>query len=165
MPDERLLKVLEGVDVLIMNIDGSQHILSYEQIDSALQRIKPKVVVPGYYLAKGVSSTLTTLSTADEWVEKRGNYVKLTSGKAPIAVFVRRDAERSHPGHKLAFRRRRRSDSGRAQVCPAVRLPSSHHAADREATAPTRACGDPHATGDHRLGSVRGSETTDSRVR
>lgn len=84
VPDERVLKALEGVDVLIMNIDGSQHILSYEQIDSALRRIKPKVVVPGHYLTKGVSSTLTTLRTADEWVEKHGNYVKLTSGNLTL---------------------------------------------------------------------------------
>ncbi len=83
-PDARIMKALEGVDVLIMNIDGSQHILSYAQIDSLLKRIKPHAIVPGHYLTHGVSTTLTTLQTADEWVDKHGNAVKLTTGSLEI---------------------------------------------------------------------------------
>ena len=84
VPDEKVLKALEGVDVLIMNIDGSQHILSYEQIDAALKRIRPHVIIPGHYLTKGVSTTLTTLSTADEWVNKHRNSTKLSSGNLTL---------------------------------------------------------------------------------
>jgi L-ascorbate metabolism protein UlaG (beta-lactamase superfamily) len=84
VPDERVLKALEGVDVLIMNIDGSQHILSYAQIDTALARIKPRVVIPAHYLTKGASTTLTTLRTADEWVDRHGNATRLTSGSLEL---------------------------------------------------------------------------------
>lgn len=69
--------LLKNVDVLIMNIDGSRHILSYQDIDAALKRYNPKVVIPGHYYTKGASSVLTTLSTADEWVDRQQDVVRL----------------------------------------------------------------------------------------
>ncbi|SMN02706.1 predicted Zn-dependent hydrolase of the beta-lactamase fold [uncultured Candidatus Thioglobus sp.] len=69
--------LLKNADVLIMNIDGSRHILSYQDIDAALKRYNPKVVIPGHYYTKGASSVLTTLSTADEWVDRQQDVVRL----------------------------------------------------------------------------------------
>ena len=73
--------LLKNIDVLIMNIDGSRHILSYEDIDSALKRYNPKVVIPGHYYTKGASSVLTTLSTADEWVGRQTDVVRLNQSE------------------------------------------------------------------------------------
>ena len=73
--------LLKNIDVLIMNIDGSRHILSYEDIDSALKRYNPKVVIPGHYYTKGASSILTTLSTADEWVDRQKDVVRLKTSE------------------------------------------------------------------------------------
>jgi len=66
---------------LIMNIDGSQHILSYEDVDNALAKYQPKVVIPGHYYTKGASSILTTLSTADEWVDQQTNVTRLKTSR------------------------------------------------------------------------------------
>ncbi len=76
--------LLKGIDVLIMNIDGSRHILSYEDVDAALKRYKPKVVIPGHYYTKGASSILTTLSTADEWVNRQKNVEKLNKSELTL---------------------------------------------------------------------------------
>lgn len=65
---EDVLKALEGVDVLFITVDGSSHILSYDQIKVILDRVKPHAVIPMHYLTKGVSSTLSTLQNADKWV-------------------------------------------------------------------------------------------------
>ncbi|WP_423910780.1 MBL fold metallo-hydrolase [Candidatus Spongiihabitans sp.] len=73
--------LLKNIDVLIMNIDGSRHILSYEDIDAALKRYNPKVVIPGHYYTKGASSILTTLSTADEWVDRQKDVVHLNKSE------------------------------------------------------------------------------------
>jgi L-ascorbate metabolism protein UlaG (beta-lactamase superfamily) len=81
MPAEHVEAVLKDVDVLIMNIDGSQHILSYEDVDNALDRYQPKVVIPGHYYTKGASSVLTTLSSADEWVDKQPDVTKLKTSQ------------------------------------------------------------------------------------
>jgi L-ascorbate metabolism protein UlaG (beta-lactamase superfamily) len=56
------------IDVLTLPVDGSQHILSYAQGDEVVERLKPKIVIPTHYLLHGVSSTLSTLQPADEWV-------------------------------------------------------------------------------------------------
>ncbi len=67
-----------------MNIDRSQHILSYEDVDSALAKYQPKVVIPGHYYTKGASSVLTTLSSADVWVGKQTNVTKLTTSRLEL---------------------------------------------------------------------------------
>ena len=81
VPAPHVEAILETVDVLIMNIDGSQHILSYEDVDNALAKYQPKVVIPGHYYTKGASSILTTLSTADEWVDQQTNVTRLKTSR------------------------------------------------------------------------------------
>lgn len=76
--------LLQNIDVLIMNIDGSRHILSYDDIDAALKRYKPKVVIPGHYYTKGASSILTTLSTAGEWVDRQKDVVRLSTSELTL---------------------------------------------------------------------------------
>ncbi|PCH60411.1 MAG: type VI secretion system ATPase TssH [SAR86 cluster bacterium] len=49
-----------------MNIDGSGHILSYDQVNSVLERYKPKAVIPGHYLSGDAVLAASTLKTADE---------------------------------------------------------------------------------------------------
>ena len=72
---------LKNVDILIMNIDDSRHILSYEDVDAALQRYRPRVVIPSHYHTKGASSVLTTLSSADKWVDRQQDVVHLESSE------------------------------------------------------------------------------------
>ncbi len=74
-------ELLKGIDVLIMNIDGSSHILSYEDIDATLLRYQPKVVIPGHYYTQGISSVLSTLSNADEWVSRQKEVVRLNQSE------------------------------------------------------------------------------------
>ena len=54
--------------MLTLPVDGSRHILSYEQADGIVARLRPKAVIPTHYLAQGTTSSLSTLETADEWV-------------------------------------------------------------------------------------------------
>lgn len=62
------------VDVLTLPVDGSRHILSYEQGNAIVARLKPKIVIPTHYLNETTSYTLTTLQTADEWVTSQKSY-------------------------------------------------------------------------------------------
>src|SRR5690606_31400983 len=80
-PAPHVMEQLRGVDVLIMNIDGSSHILSYDQIAAAIAEIKPKIVIPGHYYTKGASSVLTTLRDAEEWVMGQSDVVQLDSSR------------------------------------------------------------------------------------
>jgi L-ascorbate metabolism protein UlaG (beta-lactamase superfamily) len=79
-PDELVMKAIEGVDVLILPIDDSKHILSYEQIQSIIDALSPHVIIPCHYYTKGVNSALSTLDTADEWVDQQPDPIRLTEG-------------------------------------------------------------------------------------
>ena len=79
-PSPHALKQLGEIDVLTLPVDGSRHILSYEQGDALVAQLNPKIVIPTHYLCEGVSITLTTLETADEWVGRQKNRENLSSG-------------------------------------------------------------------------------------
>jgi L-ascorbate metabolism protein UlaG (beta-lactamase superfamily) len=81
VPSDHVLEKLKNVDVLILTIDGSQHILSYDDIAKAISTINPKIVIPAHYYTKGASSVLTTLSDAAEWVSQQDNVVKLDNSR------------------------------------------------------------------------------------
>jgi L-ascorbate metabolism protein UlaG (beta-lactamase superfamily) len=83
-PPDDVWKQWGKIDVLTLPVDGSQHILSYEQGNAIVERLKPKVVIPTHYLAEGTSVTLTTLQTADEWVQAQKSKRKLTSSKLAL---------------------------------------------------------------------------------
>jgi L-ascorbate metabolism protein UlaG (beta-lactamase superfamily) len=83
-PPEEVWTKRGKIDVLTLPVDGSEHILSYKQGDQIVERLKPKIVIPTHYLAEGVSVTLSTLQTADEWVNGQKNKRKLTSSKLTL---------------------------------------------------------------------------------
>ncbi len=83
-PADHVMAKLQNVDVLILTIDGSQHILSYGDIADAIANIKPKIVIPGHYYTKGASSVLTTLSDAEDWVSKQSDVVRLTNSSLSL---------------------------------------------------------------------------------
>lgn len=76
-PPQEFWDAVGQVDVLTLPVDGSEHILSYEHANAIVARLKPKVVIPTHYLSETTSYTLTTLQTADEWVEAQPSYEML----------------------------------------------------------------------------------------
>lgn len=100
-PTDFVWKALEtaGVDVLILPIDGSQHILSYAQADAIIDRLNPHIVIPEHYLTIGTSITLTTLGTADEWVATQANATTLTSA----TLTLKADAVKKMTKHVMYF--------------------------------------------------------------
>jgi len=83
-PNEHVWEALTDIDVLVVPVDSSQHILSYAQADEIVDRVKPKVVIPEHYLTKGASTTLTTLGTAEEWTTQQPNHTLLDSATLTI---------------------------------------------------------------------------------
>lgn len=76
-PSEYAMRQLKDIDILTIPVDGSQHILSYEQGDDIVAALRPKAIIPTHYLCEGLSLTLTTLQTADEWVAKQKSKTNL----------------------------------------------------------------------------------------
>ena len=67
------------IDVLTLPVDGSQHILSYDQGNAIVERLKPKIVIPTHYLNETTTYTLSTLQPADEWVKSQKSFKLLDS--------------------------------------------------------------------------------------
>ncbi|MEO1492108.1 MAG: MBL fold metallo-hydrolase [Pseudomonadota bacterium] len=76
-PPQEFWDAIGQVDVLTLPVDGSQHILSYEQADEIVAKLAPKVVIPTHYLSETTSYTLTTLQSADEWVKGQKSFKML----------------------------------------------------------------------------------------
>lgn len=74
------------IDVLTLPVDGSQHILSYDQGNEIVERLKPKVVIPTHYLCEGTSLTLSTLGTADEWVDRQKSKRRLDNPSLKLSA-------------------------------------------------------------------------------
>ena len=52
--------------------------MSYEQSNAIVEKLDPHVVIPEHYLTVGASITLTTLGTAEEWVDQQEARSSLT---------------------------------------------------------------------------------------
>jgi L-ascorbate metabolism protein UlaG (beta-lactamase superfamily) len=83
------------IDILTLPVDGSQHILSYEQGNGIVERLKPKIVIPTHYLNEVTTYTLSTLASADEWVKGQKSYKMLDSPSLSLAAadIVKMDRE------------------------------------------------------------------------
>ena len=98
-PEEHVWQALNDLDVLILPVDSSQHILSYEQADAIVERLNPHVVIPEHYLTQGASITLTTLGTAEEWVQRQPDHTMLDSATLKLNA----DDVRSKTRHVMYF--------------------------------------------------------------
>ena len=84
-----------------MPIDGSQHILSYDQGNAIVERLKPKVVIPTHYLSETTTYTLSTLQPADEWVKSQKSFKMLDGATLSLAAadVQKMDREFMYFGH------------------------------------------------------------------
>lgn len=80
-PPPHVVAALKGVDVLILPIDGTHHILSDGQVKKIREEIQPKIVIPAHYYMPGVTSVLSTLRNADRWVSEQPHAVRLKSSR------------------------------------------------------------------------------------
>lgn len=67
------------IDVLMVTVDDSIHLLSYEQVDSLVQRLRPRVVIPMHYAIPGIHSAECELLPAEGWLARQSNVRRLES--------------------------------------------------------------------------------------
>ena len=76
-PPQEFWDAIGQVDVLTLPVDGSMHILSYDQGNDIVARLNPKIVIPTHYLNETTSYTLTTLQAVDDWVKAQQSHKML----------------------------------------------------------------------------------------
>ena len=76
-PPDEIWEMLGEVDIVLMPIDSSRHVMSWDMAEHVIDRLKPKVIVPHHYYIYDVIQRQSTLQTADAWVAAREEAVWL----------------------------------------------------------------------------------------
>jgi len=72
------------IDVLLVTVDDSNHLLSYDEVDSLVHRLGPKVVIPMHYQIPGLTADGTGLEPPEGWLATQERVKRLDG---PSAVF------------------------------------------------------------------------------
>lgn len=83
-PPQEVWDRLEQVDVALLPIDGSQHVLGYEQVESIRARLRPGVIVPHHYFIWNVTHRASTLGPPDEWMGGQARRQWVQSGEVAL---------------------------------------------------------------------------------
>ena len=70
-PNPHVWEMLGNVDIALLPIDASMHILSYEQADEIASKLAAKVIVPHHYFMWDLVQRSSTLLTAQAYVASR----------------------------------------------------------------------------------------------
>jgi len=97
-PAPGLLDKIGDVDVVFVPVDGSRHILDYEQADAVVEMTKANIAIPHHYLVPETTYYTSTLLPADEWAKTHDN----TFLDAPSVLITKADLE-GKEGHVYYF--------------------------------------------------------------
>jgi L-ascorbate metabolism protein UlaG (beta-lactamase superfamily) len=67
-PPEHVWEALGRIDIALLPVDGSQHVMRFDMTAAIIRRLQPKVVVPHHYYIWDVTTRGSTLLPADGWV-------------------------------------------------------------------------------------------------
>jgi L-ascorbate metabolism protein UlaG (beta-lactamase superfamily) len=106
-PAEHVWKMLEGTDIVLLPVEGSRHILSYEQADQIMERLDARVGIPHHYFIWDLVRRGSTLHEADEWVGTHESPIQLDSGSVelPTSEVKKMDAKVIHFGDNVNFQK------------------------------------------------------------
>ena len=69
------------VDVLLVTVDDSKHLLTYEQVDALVERLRPRVVIPMHYAIAGLHSAECELLPAEGWLARQRTVRRLDAAR------------------------------------------------------------------------------------
>ena len=70
-PPDEIWKAVGNIDIALLTVDASQHVMGHVHVDAIIQRLKPRVVVPHHYYIWDVLPRQSNLQTAEAWVSER----------------------------------------------------------------------------------------------
>ena len=81
---EDVARAIGDVDVLLVTVDDSTHLLTYDEVDSLVRRLEPSVVIPMHYFIPGISASGNDLLPPEGWLGRQDTVQRLES---PMADF------------------------------------------------------------------------------
>ena len=75
-------RAIGDIDVLLVTVDDSKHLLSYQEVDSLIQRLEPRVVIPMHYQIPGLMADDTGLEPPEGWLATQPRVKRLDGDSA-----------------------------------------------------------------------------------
>jgi L-ascorbate metabolism protein UlaG (beta-lactamase superfamily) len=88
------LEELGRIDVLVLPVDDSEHILTFGEVDQLIDRISPTVVLPIHYFQEGVTADTAVLSGITRWLEHIGDQAEVRYSDTSRIVLSPAEMER-----------------------------------------------------------------------
>jgi L-ascorbate metabolism protein UlaG (beta-lactamase superfamily) len=105
-PPEHVWKKLGRIDIALLPVDGSQHVMSHRSVESIIDRLRPRIVIPHHYYVWDVVLRAATLQPADDWVRSRPHVALDGPSKRYSADSLAKQTETTvvhHFGDHVAF--------------------------------------------------------------
>jgi len=68
-----------------VTVDDSNHLLNYQEVDSLIEMLEPKVVIPMHYQIPGLMAGDTGLEPPDGWLNTQSRVKRLDSHTAEFS--------------------------------------------------------------------------------
>lgn len=82
----QMRQAIKQVDVLMVPVDDSNHLLSYEQVVQIIGCVKPAVVIPMHYFIPGLTDASSTLGGIEHWISTQQNVRYLNSDEITLST-------------------------------------------------------------------------------
>ena len=79
-------RAVGDVDVLMVTVDDSIHLLTYGEVDSLINRLEPRVVIPMHYAIPGITADECELLPPERWLARQQTVRRLESHRADISA-------------------------------------------------------------------------------
>lgn len=89
-PPQHVWESLGRIDIALLPVDGSQHVMSHDMTASIIERLRPKVVIPHHYYIWDLTQRASTLLPADAWVEAQPGRRHI---EGPLARYAKADLD------------------------------------------------------------------------
>ena len=98
-PPEEIWDAIGQVDIALIPIDGSEHVLSYDQIDSVRSRLQPHITIPHHYFIWNITHRASCLLPPDVWMKNQPNAKYTYKGE----IVLRTEEVKSEKNLSLCF--------------------------------------------------------------
>ena len=71
--------------MLLVTVDDSNHLLTFQDVDSLVQRLGPKVVIPMHYQIPGLMADDTGLEPPEGWLATQSRVKRLEGSSAEFS--------------------------------------------------------------------------------
>ncbi|MYE02524.1 MAG: hypothetical protein F4Y03_14875 [Alphaproteobacteria bacterium] len=76
-PPPEVWEALGRVDIALLPVDGSQHVMGFAMVEHIIDTLRPHIVIPHHYYIWDVVQRQSTLQPADAWVDRHAGAEKL----------------------------------------------------------------------------------------